>query len=76
MRFRLKIAQEVERHFPCGQSFCLRRLVFCTFDPVEGTKSRRYGEFRWFQDWPRTCNNTGHQDIARDRQGVSAWFQG
>jgi hypothetical protein len=30
-------------------------------------KDRKYGDFLPFQDWQRTCNNSSHQDIVRDR---------
>jgi hypothetical protein len=35
-------------------------------------KRQQIWDFLRFQDWPRTCNIPGYQDIVRDRQGVSA----
>jgi hypothetical protein len=51
---------------PYGQSFRLRRPVFCTFGPPEDAKGRKFGDFLPFQSWQRTCNTTGDQDIVRD----------
>jgi hypothetical protein len=57
---------KLETHLTYGQSFCLRRPVFCTFGPPEDPKGWKYGEFLPFQSWQRTCNNTAYQDIVRD----------
>jgi hypothetical protein len=72
VRFSLEIAHQSGKRFDLWVNFYLPPTGFLHICFFVNQKRQQIGDFLRFQDWPRTCNISGYQDIVRDRQGVSA----